>query len=1714
MNWQKSTLLSFVLALLLCSSVFGNKYSLDTIPFDCSPAFFQTYDNPSNLVQYDATSVNTGFNSLINFTFNVNSTGFNPVDNYIYTIARPNNQLIRVHGDGTFVNLGQVNGLGNNYVGDFTDDGLYYVKGGGARVYVIDVNTLNVTEFQTTNVFAAADWAFRVSDQTFYGVQDNNLYALNRVTQQVTISTLTGLSGGGGPYGAAFVTVDGKIYVAKNDTGNVYEIDVENLTATQIATGPSSGSNDGASCPNAPNPFTTHIFSENDSICIDTSGFADVNILANDEAYLNEMDINTFRILTQPRFGIASFNAIDSVITYSSTGEIFFDSLVYSICGDNVDYPACDTASVLFFPSNVENSAAQICLGTEYSFGGQTLQAEGEYIHVFSNQYGCDSTVTLNLLVNTPMPVTIDTTICFGTSYEFLGADYDQAGNYTQMVIDTNGCESLHTLNLIVIDPIVNNIEDTICDGKEVMIGDSIFTKKGRYSVELKAASMCDSIVNLDLTVLENSDYQIFETICEGDTIFAGNSFYTTAGTFEDIILNTAGCDSTITTELVVISLPDLEITNLEEICSPDKLTFHVRFEITGGDSSSYSLNGLDGNLVGNVFESDPMTSGTSYAFRITDATGCDLLEIIRPPFECLCETDAGTIEDELIEVCVGETASVFHLGNQFLDFNDSIIFVLHDGSRINFGNILLQQNSTDFRFDPSILNFNTTYFVAAVAGNIDLINGVDFDDVCLSVSNSAALIFRDLPSGQITGDQTICEGDSALISFSYNGFPPFEITYSDGNQNFNFSTNLSFYEIVISPSLSINYEFTEIRDAYCKFHPNEQVFIDVNTPPFAEIEPLVQVCNNNETGAPTTMNFNDLIINGDRTGMWIDLDNSGARGTFPSLNFEGLNAGTYRFEYQTNSAIAPCVNETYQMEVRVIDCLCPCVELGTPPTLCNIDAQLVLDDFKITTEAGSWRIVNEPIGSTAEIIGGVFMANNSIAGEYEIEFRLNQTPSITCPSTATILVTVSEYLTAGVAPPVLKICNDEQNISLNNRLMDASVGGVWTDVSDVQTSSFNASTGVLETRGILSGIYAFQYVVTPLSPCPADTSIINIEIDNPVSAGDFLRNIEFCAGENTSISLFDLIENNDAGGQWSLQSGSGISTNDFDETSGFLNIENLSFGEYEFQYKVTAIGICPNDSITVKVIIDTPVEAGTLLRNVEFCEGDNISFNLFELIENYDGGGQWSVIAGNLSSSNDFDETSGFLNIENLIAGSYDFQYKVTAVGICPADSVTVNIVIDAPVSAGDLIQKEEFCEATDISISLFDYIENYDLGGNWSLVFGNKISPNDFNEVSGDLLTKDLLLGSYEFKYEVESTGACPNDQVIFPLEIHPVPIADAGDDKELDCLIREVEIGGNGQSGFDYKWESSFNIPNLSNPTTTEEGLYVLIVTDTQTGCVAMDSVMVLETANYPQLQPNSIDLSCYGANDGIIRVENVNGGTPPFLYSLNSAPFTDDDIFENLTPGEYHLLLEDSKGCTDEFIFQIFEPNELIVTLSTSLIGNSNVIQFGDSLQLQANISDPIDSMAWSPIDSFEPCDPESDPDGCLRPWVYPTSLTTYEVFVINENGCNDWSSITVDVEFNPDVYIPSAFTPNNDGINDVFEIYTDETVERIQTFLVFDRWGESVFEAYDFKPGNPVGGWNGKFRDEKMNTAVFVYYAEILFINGETKFFEGDISLLR
>lgn len=95
-----------------------------------------------------------------------------------------------------------------------------------------------------------------------------------------------------------------------------------------------------------------------------------------------------------------------------------------------------------------------------------------------------------------------------------------------------------------------------------------------------------------------------------------------------------------------------------------------------------------------------------------------------------------------------------------------------------------------------------------------------------------------------------------------------------------------------------------------------------------------------------------------------------------------------------------------------------------------------------------------------------------------------------------------------------------------------------------------------------------------------------------------------------------------------------------------------------------------------------------------------------------------------------------------------------------------------------------------------------------------------------------------------------------------------------------------------------------------------------------------------------------------------------------------------------------------------------------------------------------------------------------------------------------------------------IFIPNIFSPNGDNINDRFTLFADDRVVKIHELKIFDRWGELMYQNYDFAPNDPNLGWDGTFRGKTVNPAVFVYYFVVEYIDGSKQLYKGDITLVR
>lgn len=306
--------------------------------------------------------------------------------------------------------------------------------------------------------------------------------------------------------------------------------------------------------------------------------------------------------------------------------------------------------------------------------------------------------------------------------------------------------------------------------------------------------------------------------------------------------------------------------------------------------------------------------------------------------------------------------------------------------------------------------------------------------------------------------------------------------------------------------------------------------------------------------------------------------------------------------------------------------------------------------------------------------------------------------------------------------------------------------------------------------------------------------------------------------------------------------------------------------------------------------------------------------------------------------------------------------------------------------------------------------------------------------------------------------------------------------------------------GTPPYEFRWSDTTD--DIDSRTNLEPGDYAVSVIDSK-GCELVLNPSLIAP------DPISFDLSqipprCNPENSGSISITGVKGGAGPFEFSIDGGGFQADSIFFDLPKGTYELSVRDANGCESTSQTETLDdPNSLTLEL-----GDDITINLGDSLLLQPNINNPDVVFAWESPTQTVVC-----PD-CPALWVRPFANSTFIVTTTLDDDCQRIDSINILVNDIRRVYAPSAFSPNNDGINDFFKIYGGPEVIQITEFKVFSRWGDLLFSDEGFVPNEAQKGWDGSFRGSELNTGLYTWFAKAEFIDGRIDVYEGDISLVR
>ncbi|MCB9265826.1 MAG: gliding motility-associated C-terminal domain-containing protein [Lewinellaceae bacterium] len=974
--------------------------------------------------------------------------------------------------------------------------------------------------------------------------------------------------------------------------------------------------------------------------------------------------------------------------------------------------------------------------------------------------------------------------------------------------------------------------------------------------------------------------------------------------------------------------------------------------------------------------------------------------------------------------------------------------------------------------FDPGAANIGTnTISFTYTEGNC-------------TYNASLDIVIHALPSAGFTADPEICQTETSTVT--YTGGAPAGATFNwdfDGGTAVP-GTGPGPHEVswVAGGAHTVSLTVTENG---CNSEPATQL-VEVSLP----LPGPVIACNTDNTSI--TFSWDDVP---GATGYQV-VDVTGQAGTLNGNTYSvtGLAPGTEVTIQVIAESDTPCGNTMTEETCIALDCPDVVLEIQTPGPFCEGDGPVSL---AATASGGDGNGAFQWSG--AGVQGDVFDPTSvPQPGDYSISVQYVEG---VCEYTASATVTVyaAPIATFTVESPV---CEQSASSITYTGTASSDASFIWD--FDGGTAVPGAGPGPHEVIWNGAGNKTVSLTVAE-NGCTSETEMQTVAVEAPL-APPFIT----CESTSTSVAfIWDPVPGASGYDVEVLQGGAGVP----DGTT--YTFTGLTPGE-EVQIRVTAIGDgpCGNSSAELGCIAqDCPPLSATISGPEAICLGSSAVFAvtinssaagpfLFTYTLNGSGETTVSLPPGGSTLELGINETATMDVVSIVDSNLPDCVYQ-------SGSSWTVEV--QEPNQAGIAGEPARLCAQTDSTILLTGLLSGQQPGGQWSEVSNVPSTGGAFNASAATFGAGGQGAGVYTFAYTVSNSPACPADEVQVSVEIEGLPVADAGPNQELTCNMGMVTLGSNNtSSGATYLWSGPDSViisgPNGQFLDAGQPGTYVLQVTNAA-GCTASDEATVTANLEVPTFEASVSEISCFAADDGAISLSNISGGQPPYQVSFAGGPFQNQTQFTNLGADDYSIVVQDQNGCISELSLNLEQPLEVIVTLTTNIDGE-NVIQLGDSVLLSAiyapNLA--IDTIRWEP-DSIGFGNSSSV-------WVSPQVTSSFSVTIADANGCSDTDRTTVIVDKERPVYIPNAFSPNDDGRNDVLFIQAGNGVREVRSFLIFNRWGETVFELYGFQPNDPGLGWDGTFRGETLNAGVFTYFAEVEFEDGQTVLFKGDVLLLK
>ncbi|SIN83114.1 PKD domain-containing protein [Chitinophaga niabensis] len=383
------------------------------------------------------------------------------------------------------------------------------------------------------------------------------------------------------------------------------------------------------------------------------------------------------------------------------------------------------------------------------------------------------------------------------------------------------------------------------------------------------------------------------------------------------------------------------------------------------------------------------------------------------------------------------------------------------------------------------------------------------------------------------------------------------------------------------------------------------------------------------------------------------------------------------------------------------------------------------------------------------------------------------------------------------------------------------------------------------------------------------------------------------------------------------------------------------------------------------------------------------------------------------------------------------------------------------------------------------------------WKWDFGNGNTGN----VQGPPEQAYNKAGRSEVQLIVASKDGC-SDTALHNITIQPKPVINAAAASAVICLGKSTTLSAGG--GITYLWSPA---PDLSNPQAPDpvaaprvSTTYQVSVTDAN-GCSNTDNVSIRVAQPFKiQATPDTIMCLGYvlplwvkGADHYVWKGEGLNAANIPYPHATIKAA-------GNYT---YAVTGYDADGC-------FTHDTSLVVSVHPAPVvsaGPDRIRMTGMPVTLYGQGSPDIIKWKWSPPDQL-------DCATCPKPLASPNLSTKYKVEVENSYGCKATDEVVVMVTCDRGaVFLPTAFTPNRDGMNEWF-YPKGRGIKEVASLRIYDRWGSLVFEKTHFQMNIASAGWDGNWKGSIAPMGNYVYAIETICEDGTSFLFRGTVTLIK